>query len=291
MNTWLMQTWRHPRVLLPYAATAAILLTVLGCAGTHVKTSDASIPPEKRLANARKTIASHPNDPAALYQMGNALFDLQRYQDAVAAYEGVLALEPKNASAHVNLGLTLKRLNRLPQAIEHYHAALAIEPDDIITLHDLAAALESKGDLEEADATLVHLLALQPDNVQVLSRHANLLFKASHYDEAAKVFEKVMKLDPGLSEDYYNFGLCYFYRDQNDAALSTWLAALAHEPRNRAVNKGLAVLYWKRHEYKQSWDAVAKCLSMGIPMDPDFLENLRKDSGVSGPDSTPAPGK
>ena len=76
--------------------------------------------------------------------------------------------------------------------------------------------------------------------------------------------------------------LCHFYQDKYDAALRTWLAALAHEPRNRSVNKGLAVLYWKRLEYKQAWDAVAKCQSMGIALDPDFLENLRKDSGVSG---------
>jgi tetratricopeptide (TPR) repeat protein len=104
------------------------------------------------------------------------------------------------------------------------------------------------------------------------------------YDEAAKVFEKVVKLDPGLSDDYYNLGLCHFNQEKYDAALMTWLAALAHEPRNRSVNKGLAVLYWKRHEFQQAWDAVAKCQNMGIALDPDFLENLRKDSGVSGPE-------
>jgi len=262
---------------------AFMIAAAPGCASSREKKSPESIPPEKRLEEARKAVAHHPNDPECLYRMGNALFDLQRYQDAVAAYEGALALAPNHASAHVNLGLTLKRLSRLPEAIAHYEAALAIDPNDLITLRDLAAAQEAKGDLEAASKTLARLLELQPDDVQVMSRQANVLFKLQQYEEAAKLFEKVLKADPGLSDDYYNLGLCHFYQDKYDAALRTWLAALAHEPRNRSVNKGLAVLYWKRHEYKQAWDAAAKCRSMGIPLDSDFLESLRKDSGLSGP--------
>ncbi|MCX5758097.1 MAG: hypothetical protein NTU83_06255, partial [Candidatus Hydrogenedentes bacterium] len=86
------------------------------------------------------------------------------------------------------------------------------------------------------------------------------------------------------SEDFYTLGLCHLYQNKYDAALRTWLAALVREPRNRSVNKGLALLYWKRLEYNQAWDAVAKCQSMGIALDSDFLESLRKDSGVSGPE-------
>jgi len=277
------QSFRFKRALC--GVLGLLLVFAAGCAGSGGKRVDAAVPPEKRLADARKAVARHPNDPDALYRMGNALFDLQRYQDAATAYEGVLAIDPKHVAAHVNLGLSLKRLNRLPEAIAHYEAALALAPDDRVTLCDLAAAQESKGDLEEAAKTLSRLVELQPDDIQVLSRQANVLFKLGRYDEAAGVFEKVIKKDPGLSDDYYNLGLCHFHQANYDAALRTWLAALAHEPRNRSVNKGLAVLYWKRHEYRQAWEAVARCRSMGIPLDPEFLDNLRNDSGLSGPPS------
>ncbi|MCX5757264.1 MAG: tetratricopeptide repeat protein, partial [Candidatus Hydrogenedentes bacterium] len=92
------------RAWLSFCVLALVLAIEAGCASSRGKKPE-DVPPEKRFEQARKAVAHHPNDPTPLYQMGNALFDLQRYEDAAAAYEGVLSLDPNHASAHVNLGL------------------------------------------------------------------------------------------------------------------------------------------------------------------------------------------
>ncbi len=119
----------------------------------------------------------------------------------------------------------------------------------------------------------------------VWSQLANLLFRQEQYEDAARAYKEVIRLDPGRSSDYYNLGLCYLDLEKYDAALTTWLTALAYNPDNASARKGLAVAYWHRGDYKQAWDAVVDCQTRGIPLDPEFIRQLQEDSGQVGPDS------
>jgi tetratricopeptide (TPR) repeat protein len=171
----------------------------------------------------------------------------------------------------------------VPRAIEEYRKGLAIDPKDTTARYNLIAALELSGDFEGVVKELQQLSELQPDDVQVAAHLANAVFRLSRYQEAASAFEKVLRLDPGRADHYYNLGLCYFYMENWDATLATWLTALAHDPKHAATNKGLAVVYWKRRDYKQAWETVARCQTLGIALDPAFVADLQRDSGQKGP--------
>ncbi len=268
-----------------------LLLTALGCATASDKAaSKAGTPPDTPVAKlvqsfeqARDAVRQDPENAELRYKLGNTLFDLLRYAEAKTEYEAAIRLDPGLGPAYTNLGLCLKRLGRLPEAADAYRHALAIDPNDVTTLRNLILVLETQGDFDKAIIEIERLVRIQPDDVRVQSQYANALFRVRRYKEAAQVFERVLRLDPGLPGDYYNLGLCYYCLEDWDAALTSWLAALAHDPRNASVNKGLATLYWKRGEYKQAWDAVVQCQAMGVPLEPDFIRNLQRDSGQDGP--------
>lgn len=233
---------------------------------------------EQRLAQARINAGQNPRDPLSYYRLGNALFDLGSYDQAKAAYEKAIDLDPQNAPAHINRGLCLRRLGKAEDAIQEYNLALAIQPDDATLLQNLAIALEGEGKTSQAVEVLARLVEVHPADVSVLARLAQGLFRLGRYREAGYYFQEIIRLDPGLASDYYNLGLCYFHLGDYDRTLITWLTALAHDINNESVNKGLAVLYWKRAEYKQAWDMVAACHARGITIDDKFLAKLRKDS-------------
>jgi len=121
-----------------------------GCASSPSKKAEVSKPPEAlsrlqdALKSARDAAAKEPNNAERQYQLGNALFDLQRYDEARVAYEATIAISPQYGSAHCNLGLCLRFLGLLPQAIEEYRKAIAIDPKDVTTRYNLIAALERR---------------------------------------------------------------------------------------------------------------------------------------------------
>src|SRR5713101_2817145 len=83
---------------------------------------------------------------------GNALHSLQRYQEALAAYEQAIHLDPNFALAYKNKGWTLNNLKRYQEALVAYEQAIHLDPN-------LALAYNNKGltlyDLKRYQETLV----------------------------------------------------------------------------------------------------------------------------------------
>ena len=72
---------------------------------------------------------SCPDNSPAQGNLGLALRELGKLDEAVASYHKVLGLKPDFAEAHSNLGLALMDLGKLDEAVASYHKALAINPD------------------------------------------------------------------------------------------------------------------------------------------------------------------
>lgn len=279
----------QPRTLISPALLAVAVVAMAGCATSARKKQETPAPPESvarvqdALKEASEAVRANPNDARNQYCLGNALFDVERYDEARAAYEAAIKLAPDHESAHCNLGLCLKRLGLHKEAVAEYRKAVSLDPNDTTAQFNLVSALEVLGDFEGAAKELEPLAAKQPQDVQTLAHLGNALYQIGRYPEAASVFEKVLHLDPGRATHYYNFGLCHFSMNNWDAALAAWLTAFAHDEKDGPTNKGLAVVYWKRKDYKQAWQAVARCQALGIALDPDFIAALQQDSGQKSP--------
>ena len=68
------------------------------------------------------------NDPIAISQRADAAFTGERYGEAAALYEQLLALDPQNVELHNNMGLTLHYLGKADEALEKLKEGLAIDP-------------------------------------------------------------------------------------------------------------------------------------------------------------------
>lgn len=79
----------------------------------------------------------------ALNNKGTALAALQRFEDAIAAYDGALSINPKKYTCLNNKGMMLQQLGRLADAIVAYDAALAINPKYSRARQNKAHALQS----------------------------------------------------------------------------------------------------------------------------------------------------
>ena len=62
----------------------------------------------------------------------------------------MLAIKPDYADAYNNMGNALKEQGKLEEAIEAYNKALAIKPDYADAYNNMGNALKEQGKLEEA---------------------------------------------------------------------------------------------------------------------------------------------
>ena len=81
---------------------------------------------------------------------GNALEDLKRYDEALAAYEQAIRLDPNYALAYNNTGNALEDLKRYEEALAAYDQAIRLNPNYALAYNNKGLALDRLGKSKEA---------------------------------------------------------------------------------------------------------------------------------------------
>lgn len=76
-------------------------------------------------------------NPLAWFIQGNALVELGRRAEAIAAYERTIRLAPHDFYAHNNLGNALRDSGRTREAMQAYRAAVEVNPDYVQGWHNI----------------------------------------------------------------------------------------------------------------------------------------------------------
>ena len=81
---------------------------------------------------------------------------------------------------------------------------------------------------------------------------ANFLFRKAHYNEAAEVYNILLKLEGGNAETYQKLGYCHQKQKQYTQALSAYSKADVLKPDNVWTNRHLATCYRMMNDYAKA---------------------------------------
>ena len=146
----------------------------------------------------QKTAYLLPDDAGAHNNLGNALKELGRYEDAAKSYLRALQLKPDFAIAHSNLGDALKELGQLDGAMVSYRRALKIEPNFADTHNNLGNVLQDLGQLDDAEASYQRAAEIKPDNVTALNNLANLLLARGELIASMNLIVRSLQIEERL---------------------------------------------------------------------------------------------
>lgn len=105
---------------------------------------------DEALAAYNEALAEDGENPALHYNRGNALYRSEQYPSAVQAYTKALDGEaPVGGRAQYNMGNSLFRMGLLEESIEAYKAGLRVEPDDIDMKYNLEYVMRQLKQQEE----------------------------------------------------------------------------------------------------------------------------------------------
>ncbi|MFN8701431.1 MAG: tetratricopeptide repeat protein [Rhodospirillales bacterium] len=154
------------------------------------------------LAAVEKALALEPNYAEAHHLRAVALRHLGRSDDAIAACAKAIALAPKAAYAYNEMGVILAGLERHEEALGHYERALACDPRHLHATHNRGVALRMLGRADEALAAYKQALALKPDFAEAVASLAILQQLLKRPVDAAASYERLLALAPD-----YDFAL------------------------------------------------------------------------------------
>jgi len=110
----------------------------------------------------RQAIEINADFATARFKLGLALEELNRPDDALAAYDGLLKIRPRDADAHYNTGVILLNRGQATEAIPHFQVAVESRNDYTSAYAGLGVAESQTGRTREAIENLQTALRLDP---------------------------------------------------------------------------------------------------------------------------------
>ncbi len=135
-----------------------------------------------------------PLDSTVAYDLGLVLRQLERLDEAEAAYREALRLDPRHVDARNNLGFLLANTGRPEPARQEYERALALDPDFVRARVNLARLLATDERMRDGRAALVHAsraFELAPDDFSVRETLAAAHAASGDYAEALRVAQEL----------------------------------------------------------------------------------------------------
>jgi tetratricopeptide (TPR) repeat protein len=216
----------------------------------------------------RDTVASNPKSSGAYNNLGHALEQSGRFQEAIGYFQQALELNPANVKAHNNLGTVLAQVGRLKEAMDQFAIALQIDPDNFDAHCNLAKALFMSGRPQGAIKQYELALRLNPDDAETHCVLGNAWFALGKIQEAADQWEQAVRLKPDYVEARNNLGAALAQSGRLPEAIEQFERVLRLTPGDAETHYNLGVALEQSGRVKE---AVAQ-YEQALRLRPDYAE-------------------
>ncbi|MCZ6635159.1 MAG: tetratricopeptide repeat protein [bacterium] len=143
-----------------------------------------------------RALEFHPRYLLALLYLGKSQLNLNRFSEALKAFEGVVKLDPNHTHAIENIGFTRFQQGNLSEAQAAYEHAVQLDPQNPQTLFKLATILNAQRKIEPAIRAYQATLQVEPDFIEAHLRLAQTYERARQFQAALQAYRETLKRSP-----------------------------------------------------------------------------------------------
>lgn len=191
----------------------------------------------------------------AWYNRGVALTRLEKYAEAIAAYEQALSIHPKDALIWTKQGALYSKLGKHSEALTSHDQALKISPNYSLALVNRCAALSKLGNYEAALAACEAALAgdgrwNEQGVAYAWDQRSVALAGLNRLEEALGSADRAVTIKPDFAEAWSNRAVTLWRMQNSIAALASADRAVALKPNYSQgwFNKGRILRTLERFE-------------------------------------------
>jgi tetratricopeptide (TPR) repeat protein len=155
---------------------------------------------EEALKAFDKAVQLQPERAELWRNRGNVLIQLERHSDAVLAYQHALKLDPSLWDAAYRNGVLLQWLGRHDEAVAALNACDSLKPNHALTLRLRAVALSGLKRFKEAFADGERAHKLDPINAETCHTIGEALQGLDRHEDALSWFERALEVQPALTK-------------------------------------------------------------------------------------------
>ena len=200
--------------------------------------------------------------------LGSALLQKGRLNEAIAQCQRALEINPNNAEAHSNLGTAFLQKGQLDEAVDQCQRALEINPNFAEAHSNLGNALLQKGQVDEAVAQNEKAVEINPNDAEAHSNLGTALLQKGQLDEAVEQFLKALEINSNSLAAHYNLGNALLQKGQVDDAIAQYQKAVKINPNYMAAHYNLGTVLLQKGQLD---DAVAQ-FQRAVEINPNFAE-------------------
>ena len=224
---------------------AAILLLALG-AGPLLAQSDLSAQAEDAFRNDRypeaialyeKIVAATPNDTFALKRLGLLYSWDNRLEESIAAYQKALAADPKDDDARRQLAKINSWAGHFAAAESGYQELIRAHPDDATLKLDLAQVLAWQNQFAAARAIYQPMIDARDHAVEAALGMGDVAAWEGDLPEAERWYRQVLKADPNNERASIGLARVHHWQGKDRTAVSEAAAAVAKFPDSKEAKK------------------------------------------------------
>lgn len=232
--------------------------------------------PADALEPARRALVAHPARASIHALLGDALYDLKRFNEALTHYGAAIREAPEQTSARFGQARSLLALGRPSEAVVDFEWVLARQPDDFEALTGLGQALFETRDLPAALAAFERAATLSPFNADVHCNRGAVLLMLKRTEEALFSLDLALSLAPELIEAHQHRGQALQLKGDTRAALAAFENAIRTKAEHAPAWLGRGETLWQLGRLTDARDSFERALKL----DPSNAGARRSQAGV-----------
>lgn len=183
---------------------------------------------EEAVPAFEKAITIDPSYTESYWNKSHTHWLAGQYQDAEDAARQCLAVNENIPEAWLNLGTALVRLDRREEAMKSWEKALEVKPDFSLALNNLGNALREEGHLEASLEKCRKAVDLQPNYPEALNNLANVLLDLGELEDSEGYYRKAIMARPDYAEAHNNLAINLIKQSRFQEAMQEARVALSY---------------------------------------------------------------
>jgi Flp pilus assembly protein TadD len=187
----------------------------------------------------RDCLEKSPLKPRPHNNLGSALSNRDRFEEAAVHLARAVELKPDYGDARYNLGYVLVRLGQLDAGVRELTEAVRLEPENYMAHNNLGVAYLIQNDYAKAAERFKEAVRLKPDFTAAHNNLGVALKNLGELSGAVASLRQALRLNPGYAEAWNNLGVALRGQGKLAEAAESFRRALQLAPDYAAARRNL----------------------------------------------------